>query len=330
MLHRHFRTHRRVATLGVLAALIAGCARPPAPATEAVWQHAPVFDEAFWQEWGDGQAELSGYDLVTPRYGALRHGTAVAIVVTETFSNAKRVKADPGRHPKKDEFPVLKLNLVQDFATGIYDYNLLTSAFLALTPVNARPPGAPTKVSFSAQEWCGHAYAQELFDSNYARYSAHSYFDGEADSASALPIVNDALSEDALFLWARGFSAPVLAPGDSAVVPVAGALRHARLLHQRIVVSPAQVTRSAGVEEVTVPAGTFTCDVHTVRIEAGRTWTFWVELAAPHRVVRWTCSDGEDAKLLGSARRKYWEEHDPGGETFLKDLGLTPRAARMP
>ncbi len=330
VLRSSFSVPRRILAGCIAAALLAGCSKPAPPPAATVWQHAPTFDDAFWKQWGDGQAELSGYDLVTPRYGALRHGTAVAIVVSETFSNDKRVKSDPGRHPKKDEFPVLKLNLVQDFATGIYDYNLMTSAFIALTPVNLRPPGAVTKVSFSAQEWCGHAYAQLLFDSQYARFTSHSYFDGEADSVSSLVIPNDALSEDALLLWARGYSAPVLAPGDSAVVPVSGALRQARLTHQRSEVAPAHLARSATPTSLTVPAGSFACDVRTVRIEGARTWTFWVESAEPHRIVRWTCSDGEDAQLLGSARRKYWQEHDPGGEAYLKDLGLTPRAARMP
>src|SRR5580765_4286949 len=76
---------------------------------------APAFDAAFWKQWGDGQAELSGYNLVFPRYGQLRHGSAVTIFVTETFSNSLRVKADPGKHPASDQFPVMKLNLVEDY-----------------------------------------------------------------------------------------------------------------------------------------------------------------------------------------------------------------------
>ena len=80
-----------------------------------------------------------GYDLVFPRYGQPRHGVAVTIFVTETFSNTLRVKADPGKHPSSDRFPVMKLNLVEDFQTGIYDYNLMTSTFVALAPVNERP-----------------------------------------------------------------------------------------------------------------------------------------------------------------------------------------------
>src|SRR5690348_13231592 len=86
----------------------------------------PAFDAAFWKQWGDGRAELSGYDLTFPRYGQLRRGVAVTVFVTETFSNSLRVKADPGKHPPADEFPVMKLNLVEDYQTGIYDYNDMT------------------------------------------------------------------------------------------------------------------------------------------------------------------------------------------------------------
>jgi hypothetical protein len=314
----------------MLALLPAGCARAPAPAAPAVTEHGPKFGDAFWKQWGDGRGELAGYELDLPRYGALRHGVAVTIFVTETFSNARRVKADPGRHPKRDEFPVMKLNLVQDFPTGIYDYNLMTSAFTALAPVNARPSGSPTKVSFSSQEWCGQAYAQVLFDARYARFTSHSYFDTEADSAASMDMPNDALSEDALLAWARGFSPPLLAPGDSAEAPLLGSLRQSRLLHEPLVVSQAHFHRAAAPEPVTVPAGKFDADVYTVAVPAGRTWTFWVERVEPHRVLMWSCSDGERARLLGSDRLAYWKLNAPGGEQYLGRLGLTPRPPRTP
>ncbi|MEL6545566.1 MAG: hypothetical protein AAFQ82_13125, partial [Myxococcota bacterium] len=76
---------------------------------------APRFDDAFWDHWGDGKAELAGYDLTYNRYGQSRSGVAISIFVTETFSNQARVKADPGMHPKSDEYPVMKLNLVKDY-----------------------------------------------------------------------------------------------------------------------------------------------------------------------------------------------------------------------
>src|SRR5258708_5205492 len=77
--------------------------------------------DEFWAHWGDGKAELDGYALTQPRYGQKRAGTAVLIFVTEDFSDSLRVKADPGKHPAADVYPVLKLNFVRDFQTGIYD-----------------------------------------------------------------------------------------------------------------------------------------------------------------------------------------------------------------
>jgi len=313
-----------------LAAAAGGCARAPAPRAAAVAERGPEFGDAFWKWWGDGRGELCGYDLETPRYGAMRRGVAVTIFVTETFSNSRRVKSDPGNHPQRDEFPVLKLNLVQDFATGIYDYNLLTSAFVALAPVNGRASGAPTKVSFGAQEWCGNAYAQLLFDARYARYESHSYFDADADTSAAMAMPADAQSEDALLTWARGLAAPVVARGDSVARPLVRSLRESRLLHRPVSVERAWFARAAAPEHVSVPAGAFDADVATVRVLGDRTWTFWIERAEPRRIVQWACSDGERAQLLAGERLAYWQLNAPGGEAWLAKLGLRPRGERMP
>jgi hypothetical protein len=314
----------RVRLAVAVALVVAGsCARTPARAPAAA-ERTPEFGTAFWQQWGDGRGELCGYELDFPRYGALRHGTAVTIFVTETFSNALRVKADPGRHLKHDEFPVLKLNLIQDVTTGIYDYNLMTSTFTALSAVNARPTGAPTKVSFSAQEWCGHVYAQVLFDARYARLQSHSYFDGEADTTFSLEMPGDAVSEDALLVWARGFATPVVAAGDSAARPMLSSLRRSRLLHIPIALMQATFTRAAAAERVFVPAGTFEANVATVRITGGLTWTFWIERDGARRVVQWACSDGERARLVAGERLEYWKLHDPGDESYRARLGLKP------
>ncbi len=54
---------------------------------------APAGAQDFWKHWGDGQAEVNGYRLTQPRYGAARAGTAVYVFVTEGFSDRLRVKA---------------------------------------------------------------------------------------------------------------------------------------------------------------------------------------------------------------------------------------------
>jgi hypothetical protein len=319
-----------IAAAGALAVMLVAARQarsqpPPAPAATA-----PVFGDDFWKHWGDNKGELSGYDLVYPRYGKLRKGVAVTIFVTETFSNSLRVKSDPGKHPKTDEFPVMKLNLVQDFATGIYDYNLLTSAFVALTPVNGRSAGSLTKVSFSSQEWCGNAYAQLLFDARAARLTSHSYFDGEADQSRLVPVPADALSGDAILLWARGLAAPLLSPGERRHVPLVMSLESSRLRHRPVEVLRATLSRDAAVSRVTVPAGSFDVERRTVEIAGGATWKVAVEAAEPHRIVQWETSDGEKASLLASERLQYWKLNREGAEGALGKLGLTPRAPRMP
>jgi hypothetical protein len=325
------RTNRLLAAamLAIATIAMAGAAGPlaAAPLTRPADVTA---GSAFWQRWGDGRAELAGYDLTFPRYGSLRAGMAVTIFVTETFSNTLRVKSDPGQHPKTDEYPVMKLNLVQDFPTGIYDYNLMTSVFTALTPVNGRSSGAPTKVSFSSQEWCGNVYSQALFDAKAVRVDLHSYFDGEADRHESMPAPPDGGSEDALLLWARGFASPVLAPGEAREVQLLRSLEWSRLLHRPLGWEKATLKREAQPKKITVPAGTFDTDVLTAALAGGRTWTFYVEREEPHRVIQWESSDGEKAKLLASDRLEYWKLHDPGMQSALAKLGLKPRAARMP
>lgn len=305
-------------------------ARPAAASPPETKAAAPSFGDDFWKRWGDGKGELAGYDLTFPRYGQPRRGIAVTVFVTETFSNSLRVKSDSVKHPSTDEFPVMKLNLVEDFATGIYDYNLLTSAFVALVPVNGRPAGAATKVSFSSQEWCGGVYGQLLFDAGSARLVSHSYFDGEADQARTMSVPADALSGDAVLLWARGFAAPTVAPGERREVPLVKSIEAARLGHRPVEMLRATLSRDAAPSRVTVPAGTFEVERRTVEIAGGATWRIAVEAAEPHRIIEWETSDGEKASLLGSDRLEYWKLHGEGQDSFLARLGLKPRPPRTP
>ena len=297
----------------------------------------PPFDSpAFQQFWGDNKAEIAGYELTFPRYGQLRKGTAVTIFVTEPFSNAARVKADPGKHPPADEFPAMKLNLIEDFPTGVYDYNLMTSVFVALRPINSLPAGTPTKVSFSAQEWCGHVFHQILIDETQVRSQRHSYFDGDGDADETIENRGrgEALYEDAILLWARGLAGPFLKPGESREVDLLRSVKFVRLNHVPMQWERAKLTRRAEAEPVTVPAGTFDADVHTVEVAGDRrttrTWTIHVERAHPHRILKWTCSSGEEAQLVGAERLTYWQMNRDGFEQALSKLGLQPRPPRTP
>jgi hypothetical protein len=317
---------RALGSLLLAVALAAGCDDARSQNRGA----RPAFDDAFWTRWGDGKAEVAGYDLVHPRYGESRKGVAVAVVVTETFSESERVKADPGRHPDSDTYPVVKLNLVEDFSTGIYDYNLMTSAFVALAPHRDRPQGAPVKVSFSAQEWCGHAWGQALFDGERVRHVLHSYFDGEGDRDTRLPLPPGGIAEDALMLWARGLASPRLEPGGSVTVPMLRSLKTSRLKHLPPAWIEVALSRAAGTETIAVPAGSFEVERLTASAPGQRSHTFWVEAAEPRRLVRWETSDGERGELLGADRIEYWRMNAAGMEGELSRLGLSPRPPRIP
>lgn len=279
----------------------------------------------FWKFWGDGKAELDGYALVEPRYGQLREGTAVAIFVTEDFSDALRVKADPGKHPKSDVVPVMKVNLVRDFQTGIYDYNTMTSTFLR-TELDGGEPFRLMKTSFSSEEWCGHVYMQWLPHGNKLDGTSHSYFDGEADATPELELPPGAVLEDALPILVRGLRGDWLAPGATKKVAFLRSQLRTRLLHVAAKWGEATISRAPSSAAVKTALGTLRAFTYTVAETGGDTLTFTVEEAYPHRLLAWKSSSGESARILGSARLEYWKLHDNGDEKYLKQLGLVPQS----
>jgi hypothetical protein len=261
----------------------------------------------FWKQWGDGQAELAAYDLTIPRYSQPRRGVAVTIFVAEPFSKSARVKADPGKHPAADETPVMKLNLVKDYQTGVYDYNEMWSTFI--DTATARP----LKTSFSRQEWCGHVYKQLLWDPGQIRATLHSYFDGEADQNTKLDNPGG-LSEDSLLLWARGIAEPKLKPGESRHTPFLSSLGAKGLpLWTPATASRATAANGQEVWSVKAPAGT---------------WSITVEAGGEGKILGWSFPGGEEAKLIKSTRMKYWELNSPAGEAALTKLGLRVRPPR--
>lgn len=290
---------------------------------DAAWDPPSQAPDGFWERWGDGRAEVAGYTLEQRRYGQVRTGEAVLITVTETFTRGQRVKSDGGHD---DEYPVLKLNEVRDFQTGIYDYNVMTSTFLPLS--GELPRGLPTKLSFSMQEWCGHVYEQLLFDpvsgGVQARHGGHSYFDGEGDRQQVLTLPEGAITADALPMLVRGLVGELVQPGESIERPVLPRLQDLRMQHEELGFRSARIHRGEAVETLQVPAGSFQVESWTVELGELRT-TYRVATAAPHHLVSWSRSDGERGELTGVSRRRYWQEHDEGHEELRGELGLPQR-----
>lgn len=221
---------------GLLAlVLAAGCAAAGAAPTQGRSMATP----GFWEHWGDGRAEVAGYRLTRPRYGELRSGESILITVTEDFAPGPMVKSDGGHG---DAFPVLKLNRVEDFQTGIYDYNAMTSVFLPLDGSVAR--GGPAKLAFSMQEWCGSVYEHWIQRGREWTWTSHSYFDGEADQERVGSVPPGAVVEDAWPLLIRGVVGELLKPGEERVVPWLPGAMERRLGHRPLEWTEAKIARS--------------------------------------------------------------------------------------
>jgi hypothetical protein len=214
-------------------------------------------------------------------------------------------------------YPVVKLNHLRDFQTGIYDYSTMTSVFAQVAA------GFPVrKVSFSSREWCGHVWHQLLPGKDGVAGVFHSYFEGEADGQDTLALPADGVYEDALPILLRGLRGEYLAAGQSRSVAYLPSLFASRMNHRRLAWSRATIARSAAPSTVQVPAGRFPAVTYVVSPEGGvrSTWVF--EEAWPHRLLRRATDDGEEAILLGSSRQPYWRQNGAGGEKFLAELGL--------
>ena len=308
--------------IGLLIFGLVACQSPGQSATHI----RPAVDPAFWQHWSDGQAELAGYSLTTSRYGETRNGFAVSIFVTETLDHATRVKTaapQDGAH-----YPVMKLNLIRDFQTGLYDYNTMLSVFVPLAQNDFLPARHVSKISFSSQEWCGHVYHQLTFERGKIQETIHSYFQNEADQNRLINTAPHVLSEDALLLWARGMSGPQLAPGEQAIVPVVTSLSRARLNHQKVQTTRANLARDLEPKKLKTDVGEFSAQRYTASVEGGPNWEIWVESDFPNRLLKWETSAGERGILRGIFRSDYWNKQQNLDSKLLKKLGLpVPKAS---
>ncbi len=307
--------------LSHLAVFLLACQRPAAA-------DLPL-DERFWAHWGDGRAEVSAYALDAPLEGRLRSGTAVAVVVTEPWSleAGEKLEAAP-----KDALQAVKLNLIERLPTGLAEYRLMTSAFVAASPGRGVVVGQPLKIAFSSQDWCGQVFHQLRFGEQVEELQM-SYLPG-ADAKGSLPQRPGGLSEDLLLLWARGLAAPRLSPGESRQVPLLRSVRRARLEQRPVDWVTATVRRDAEAEPQATVLGAI--EVDRLSVEAkGWSQSFLVERAWPHRLVAWSGADGTRARLIGQRRLAYWEENEPGDEAWLLELGLaqpssSPRPSSAP
>lgn len=176
-------------------------------------------DKSYKVDYFSGEAEISTYELSRARYDNNHPGEAVLIFVTEPFLFKDQVKSDEGSTDQTGQ--VLKMNRIDRFTTGIYDYSMYTSVF---TPSEGFEIQHPLKITFSSQDWCGQVFAQ-LNNSNGLKYSQYSYFQSEGDTVFDVPYT---ITEDNIFNIAR-IDVDELPIGDFEILPSQSYLRTAHI-----------------------------------------------------------------------------------------------------
>lgn len=267
----------------------------------------------FSEYWYQGKAEITSYNLTQARYGELHSGKAVLVFVTEPFSPSQHVKVDnPANH--KDAVSVLKLNHTRKFNTGIYPYSLMTSSF---TPVDGKLQAYPLKISFSGQEWCGHAYSQLELSGKKYDYVLHSYFESDAHETEQIDV---AISEDGVFNLIR------IDPGSLPVgsVKIIPALSHLRLMHKEMKAYDAKIS-------IETKGKTQRYSLDYSGLDRSISVDFNTQF--PHQIIGWTetytSGWGDSAKKLTTTATldktlfiDYWNKNSLEDANLRKELGL--------
>jgi hypothetical protein len=280
--------------LVALIALSSRCQASGAPRN--AWARHPL--------WDDGQAEINAYDAVETRYGKTRPYVDYQIVVKEPFSRRLLVKADPDHEPA-DVFPVLKLNHVIHYQTGIYAYHQMLSFFF--DPEDMQP----LKWTLTSFEWCGNTFKEFTRRDKQVRLATRTYWDGDADQEYDLPFDRDTVFYDQLPVWLR--SQPL----------EAGASRTLRVYPTQISskaprpqAAPATIS-VAGREEIALADGSRR-SAALVQVALGDgLHRLWFDSEFPHVLLGWERPDGGRGRLKWTRRLKYWELNQPGDERWL-------------
>lgn len=276
----------------------------PTPATSAVLTALPA-PPSFGDYWYQGKAEISTYDVLQERYGETRSAEQVNVYVTEDFSRKKQVKLDDAASAGDDRAPVLKLNAVRRFHTGIYDYSIMSSVF---SPVDGSPA---LKTTCSVQDWCGQVFFQTNLEKSGIRARSFSYFETESDADTRLPLT---LLEDEL--WTQIRLGPDKIPsGKTNLLPSA---TYVRLRHKPFQPETAFISIEQNGAESTLKVN---------YAGAWRSLSIRFETASPHRILGWE-ETGEKGNLLSKGTLKaslmsaYWAQHDNAHSPLRDSLKL--------
>ncbi|MBS1257130.1 MAG: hypothetical protein MAG551_00165 [Candidatus Scalindua arabica] len=272
---------------------------------------------SYWYNYG---AEISRFELEQSRYGEIHSGHVVLIFVTEPFLPDIQVKSD-FESSREKSIPILKLNLIKRFDTGIYDYSMMKSVFTPI-PSGQHQFSKTLKVSTTRQDWCGHVFLQYNLDGDCYKVKQYSYFEKEGDKTVNIPSVH--LEDD---IWTRIRIDPKTLPlGGIEMIP-GSFFTTLRMIDLRVEKAVAELTNMQEGDRGDVSQ-------YTVKYPSlGRTLSIRFNRNFPHDILSWseTCPSGpgKGAKVLTTKARRthavmvdYWNKKSVKDLKLRKELGL--------
>lgn len=281
--------------------VLAGCGEHPGEGEKLPER---ILSEEFKEYWFAGDAEITSYSLEQSRYGEPREGEAVLIFVTEDFLKSRQVKAN---EKSDNSTPVLKLNALKNFNTGIYPYSIMQSTFYPL-----EGNSHALKVTASIQEWCGQVYMQLNRRAQYSIQS-HSYFEEEADQSLSTPRAH--LENE---VWTQLRIDPNLLPtGEIKMIP---SFEYIRLAHIEIRAYKA-TAEFYGEEDNIVYRITYPYLNRSIAIHYDRNF--------PHSIEKWVETTGRSGKeeittatRMSTIKTDYWTKNSNKHLPLRKELNL--------
>jgi hypothetical protein len=258
--------------------------------------------------WYAGKAELAAYDYKIDRYDEPRKGYLVMVFVTEDLSKSKHVKLDDPAKAGDDRVPVLKLNALARFQTGIYDYSLMSSLF---TPVDVVKMPHSLKTTTTVQDWCGHVFTQMDYQKNNTyKVNQFSYFETEGDKVFN---TEGSLLEDEIFTRLR--INPASLPEKAMIIPN---LTFTRLRHKPVAASNATISFKNTEDSLRI------CTVSYPDLKRRLEVTFQANF--PHKIMAFAeFNDNKEmsrATLIKTMMSDYWNKHDNQSAYLREMLGL--------
>lgn len=273
---------------------------------------------SYWYNYG---AEITRFELEQSRYGEIHPGHAILIFVTEPFLLDIHVKSDYESSRKKS-IPVLKLNLIKRFNTGIYDYSMMKSVFTPI-PTDKQQYSKTLKVSTTRQDWCGHVYLQYNLEEDHYKVKQNSYFEKEGDKTITIPLVH--LEDE---IWTRIRIAPETLPlGEIKMIP-GSFFTTLRMIEPG---AKNAFTKLTNMQEV----GRGGVSQYTVTYPSlQRTLSIRFKQDFPYDILSWSetypSGSGKNAIILATNARRthavmidYWNKNSIKDLQLRKELGLT-------